>query len=837
MTQLIITEKPSSAAKVAAALADSKPVRKKYKKGFYYALKHGGNEIFIASCVGHLYGLVEKGGKSWEYPVYDVEWKPSYENSKNMDYVKAYVDVIEYLAGQVDEIIIACDYDVEGEVIGLNAMRFSCGRKDASRMKFSTLVKKDLVESYSERLDHINWGQAIAGETRHHLDWFFGINLSRALMKSVQAAGSFKVLSTGRVQGPALKILTDRELEIRAFVPVPFWEILLHGEYSKEKVEAKHKADKIFDAAERDRILSVINGEKKALIASVKRHERKQAPPNPFNLTNLQSESYKLFKITPKRTLEITQKLYTNGWVSYPRTSSQQLDPKLGFPGILKDLAKQPAYKGLCEALLKLKKLEPNNGKKTDPAHPAIYPTGHYPEFSKLHDREKKVYDLIVKRFMATFAQAATRETQTVVLDVKKEEFALKGTRTIDKGWHVYYSPYVRLEEVSLPKMKEKDYVEVSSFEQLDKETQPPNRYNQSSIIKELEKRGLGTKATRADILDRLFKRGYINGVKIEATDLGIDTVSLLEKYAPVIVDEKLTADIEVEMASIRSQKNPAASRKVEKKILLDAQKMLTKLFAEFKPREKEIGKEILMSIKETRLHMQHLRELGVDPKSGEPIFVRIGKYGPMAQIGKGGEDQEKPRFAAIPQDINIDDINLEEALKLFTLPKVLGTLDDGAEIKVNIGRFGPYVQYGVKKYASIPKEDDPYTIGLARAKEIVAAKMKLDAEKFIQVFKKEGIQVLKGRYGPYITDGTKNAKIPAGKEPEDLTLAECQDALSKAFVRGKKKKTAKKKKAVKKKVVKKKATTKKSATKKKKTVKKKTAAKKTTKKKTTSKK
>ncbi len=506
-------------------------------------------------------------------------------------------------------------------------------------------------------------------------DWFYGINLSRALMKSVQAAGSFKVLSTGRVQGPALKILTDREKEIRAFIPVPFWEIMLHGKTSgekKEQVDAKHVADKIFDPLERDRIMKVIDGEKTAPVSKVTATTRKQQPPTPFNLTDLQTESYKLFKITPKRTLEIAQKLYVGGWMSYPRTSSQQLDPKLGFVDVLKQLEKQTVYRDLVKELLKRndggKSLKPNNGKKTDPAHPAIYPTGPMPDFGKLHDREKKVYDLIVKRFMATFAKPATRETQTVTLDVKGESFVTKGTRTVDPAWHVFYHPYVRLEEVSLPKMKEGEIVSVDSFERIDKETQPPKRYNQSSIIKELEKRNLGTKATRADILDRLFKRGYINGVKIEATQLGIDTVGLLEKHAPIIVDEKLTADIESEMASIRSAKNRKESEKVEEKILASAKKLLTDLFKVFKPKEKEIGKEILASIKETRTLAANIRELGVDPKSGKKVIVRIGRYGPMAQIGesnvgeKADESSEKPRFASIPQTINIDDINLEEA-------------------------------------------------------------------------------------------------------------------------------------------------------------------------------
>jgi DNA topoisomerase I len=666
MTKLIITEKPSSSKKIAAALADNKPKQKKIGSGYYIEIEHGNDTILIASCVGHLYGLSEKGKRTYNYPTYDIEWKPSYLMSKNLNYTKDYVNVIKNLAEQVDEIIIACDYDVEGEVIGLNAMRFACGRKDASRMKFSTLVKKDLVDSYATRSENLNWGQAIAGVTRHRLDWYYGINLSRALMAAVKAAGSFKVLSTGRVQGPALKILTDRELEIQAFIPVPFWEIQLDGDHKKEPVQALHKAGKIFDEAEKNRIMKIVENQNSASIAKVETNQRKQQAPNPFNLTNLQTESYKLFKITPKRTLEIAQKLYVNGWTSYPRTSSQQLDPKLGFKNILSMLAKQSTYKELATELLKFKELKPNNGKKTDPAHPAIYPTGTFPD-QELHDRERKVYDLIVKRFFATFAEPATRETQTVELDVKKEIFTTKGTRTVDPGWHRYYAPYVRLEEVTLPKMEQGEQINVEKITSLDKETQPPKRYNQSSIIKELEKRNLGTKATRADILDRLFLRGYIEGVQITATELGIGTVKLLEKHAPIIVDEKLTANIESEMEAIRSAKNETIGRKTEEKILNAAKKRLNDLFDVYKKKEAEVGKEILTYIKETRFIASKQRILGTDPKTKKEVLVRIGKFGPLAQIGKNDKETgETAKFAAIPQTINIDDINLTEALALF---------------------------------------------------------------------------------------------------------------------------------------------------------------------------
>jgi DNA topoisomerase I len=624
MVELIITEKPSSAKKLAAALADKLPKKVSNKQASYYTLTHLGKPIIITSAVGHLYGLVENNKKGWTYPVFDIKWEASYKGNKNLQYVKVYLDTITKCAKMADEFTVACDYDIEGEVIGFNIIRFICKQKDANRMKFSTLTKGDLVKSHAEKMKHLDWGQAYAGETRHKLDWFYGINLSRALTSSVKAAGSFKVMSAGRVQGPALKLLVDREREINAFVPEPFWQISLDGTYNKNSVEAWHVENKIFDKNRAEEIIKITKDAKQANIAKISRTQKKQQPPTPFNLTDLQSESYKVFKITPKETLQHAQSLYLAGVTSYPRTSSQKLDPKLGFKKILTDLSKQPYYQELCKELLK-GELKPNDGKKTDPAHPAIYPTGLVP--GELKERERKIYDLIVKRFMATFAKPAVRETMAVTLDVNKENFVAKGTRTIEENWHVFYKPYLKLEEITLPDMKENEIVDINGILKHDKETQPPNRFNQSSIIKELEKRNLGTKATRADILDRLFIRGYIEGVKITVTELGMETVGILEKYAPIIVEEKLTAHFEEEMEKIRQGKMK------QEEVLDEAQKVLEKLLGDFKKKEKEIGLDILKSVRQTQDTQNFM---GPCPKCKDGrLMVRRGKFGRFVSCDK----------------------------------------------------------------------------------------------------------------------------------------------------------------------------------------------------------
>ncbi len=622
MTELIITEKPSSARKVAEALADTKAVLRKKKQSGYYELTHNKKQIIVTSAVGHLFGLVEEKKNGWTYPVFDVKWEAAYKFSRNQQYVKEYIDTIAEVAAKASEFTIACDFDTEGEVIGWNVIRFLCKKKDAQRMKFSTLTKPDLVEAYEHKLPHLEWGQAQAGETRHKLDWFYGINLSRALTSSVKTAGSFKVMSIGRVQGPALKILVEREKEIAAFKSEPYWQIGLWGDYKKNSIEAWHVSDKIFEQKEVERILKAVKGEKEALIAVVKRTQREQLPPFPFDLTTLQTEAYAQFKFTPKETLDLAQSLYLAGVTSYPRTSSQQLDPKLGFRKILSELSKQEAYQELSQRLLNREQnqgqLKPNNGKRTDPAHPAIFPTGIMPK--ALKPREQKVYDLIVKRFMATFAAPAVRETMEVTLAVKSELFIAKGTRTVQENWYEFYRPYVKVEEVTLPEMKEGEKVTIKEIKKIDKETQPPPRYNQSSIIRELEKRNLGTKATRADILERLFQRGYVEGVQITVTKLGLETEGILEKYAPLIVDEQLTAHFEEDMENIREGKENG------EKVLEEAKKYLTSLLADFKKKEKIIGEDIIKSLQETR---EEQNFIGTCPActSGK-LMVRRGKFG-----------------------------------------------------------------------------------------------------------------------------------------------------------------------------------------------------------------
>ena len=611
MYELIITEKPSASLKIATALADKDIKKELINKVPYYKLKHKNKEIVVACAVGHLYNLTETEKNGWSYPTFNISWKESSEISKSSKFTKNYLNLIKKLAKDANKFIIATDVDTEGELIGLNVLRFACKQKDASRMKYSTLTKDELIDSYEHASKTINWLQAEAGETRHYLDFYYGINLSRALTLAIKTTGAFKILSSGRVQGSALKIIVEKEKEIIKFIPTPYNEI----ELVTDKLNAFHKEGKIFDKNRANEILKNTKN-KKAIIKNLEKTKIKQASPHPFDLTALQLEAYRTMGISPKETLSLAQNLYLSGLISYPRTSSNQLPISLNYKKILTSLSKQSQYKDLCNELLK-KDLKPNNGTKKDPAHPAIYPTGEIP--SKLNDREFKIYDLIVRRTLATFAKEAIRESATTEIDVNKEIFIAKGIITLEPGWFKFYGRFAKFKEQELPPLKINEELKVKDILLHELETKPPKRYTPASIIKELAKRNLGTKATRAEIIDSLYQRNYIYEKSIQATNLGIKIVETLEKYCPEIQDEELTRHFEKDMHLILHKK------KKKEKILEESKKILTNILSKFKKNESNIGKELLEATRETQ---RQESIVGKCPNCSGNLVFKKGKFG-----------------------------------------------------------------------------------------------------------------------------------------------------------------------------------------------------------------
>ena len=555
-TTLIITEKPQAAQKIAFALSNGKDEKITSKdKVSYYTFQRDKKSYIVGCAVGHLFSIqqIEKRGP---FPNFNVEWQPAY-NKKDSSFTKKYFSVLKKLSKEAQNFIVATDFDREGELIGWNVVRHICKKKDAKRMKFSTLTKDELEKSFEKLLPSIQKGPAYAGETRHYLDWFYGINLSRGLMKALSQTGHFKILSIGRIQGPALHILVEKEKEIKSFTPTPYWQIFLQiQDIKNQKLEVKF----IRDIIRESELLKFQHLKGKNAVAETIIKEEEIPAPTPFDLTTLQTESYKRYKFTPSQTLQIAQKLYTEGIISYPRTSSQEYPNSIDYNKILKQLKK---YTTLVKYAVKNK---PTSGNKKDPAHPAIYPTG---EMKKLTPNDKKIYDLVVKRFISCFCESAKIENKNVEVKINDLIFRAKSYQIIEKNWMNVYPGDIKEEEI--PTLN--GSVNINEIRIEEKMTKPPKRYTQASLIKELERRNLGTKATRAQIIDTLFSRGYAKGKSIEVTELGLRLDETLTKFAPLILDEKLTSDMEIEMEKIELSKEDF--EKQQERLLNQSKKQL----------------------------------------------------------------------------------------------------------------------------------------------------------------------------------------------------------------------------------------------------------------------
>ena len=574
--ELIVTEKPQAALKISNALGVSS--KREIVRGVpYYEVDRKGKKIIVACAVGHLFTLKQNVGGS-EVPIFDISWVPNYM-AKKKDFTKKYYDTLLKLAKNAGSITVATDYDIEGEVIGKNVVKLICNQDDAKRMKFSTLTTKELNEAYEKRKPHLNWGQAVAGESRHFLDWFYGINLSRALMNAIKTTGKFKIMSIGRVQGPALKLIVEKEREIKKFKPEKYEQLFLTIE--DPKIELKCTKDFF----EKNELKELLESFPDSINVGTKKTTQNVPPKPPFDLTSLQTECYKLYGITPSNTLKAAQSLYLAGLISYPRTSSQKLPSSIDYKSILEIL--KIRYK-VSKLITKEKPLE---GKKTDPAHPSIYPTGNK---QILSGYEEKVYELIVKRFLALFTDDAIIDRKRISGKIKNYTFSTSGYNIRKKSWMKFYP--VKSNEKEIPDANGEKKITNKRTEE--KETLPPKRFSQASILSELEKRNLGTKATRANILETLYDRAYIKEKAIEATPLGMSLISTLEKNSPIIIDEKLTKELQDEMDEIVETSEKSAPELIEKenKILGKAKKAIVEIAKEFEKKENLIGKELIQA-------------------------------------------------------------------------------------------------------------------------------------------------------------------------------------------------------------------------------------------------
>ena len=425
-----------------------------------------------------------------------------------------------------------------------------------------------------------------AGKCRHELDWLYGINLSRLLTESALRQGrGYTTLSAGRVQGPTLGFVVEREEEISCFVPVPFWTIDATIVHDNEIYSSEYERDKVASQAEAK---GVCNECRDALleVKAVESRETQQYPPYPFDLSSLQSEAYRHFGYSPARTLALAERLYLDALISYPRTSSQKLPPDIGYAEIMRGIAFHTDYRPLVAKLTTRSDLRPNNGPKDDPAHPAIFPTGESPN-RPLSGGEATLYDLISRRFMATFADSSLKTSSRIILTYNNHRFFLSGSRIIRLGWVEFYRPYVFDDSRPLPDLRVGDRARVQDIKSVERFTQPPHRYNPSSLLKKMEDANIGTKATRAGIIDLLYARGYVREQRIRASELADKVADTLSAYCPLIMDPSFTANLENLMEDIQ---NGTASRRV---VLVEALQHLRPIMLSLAENEREIGSQL----------------------------------------------------------------------------------------------------------------------------------------------------------------------------------------------------------------------------------------------------
>ncbi|MCA9733344.1 DNA topoisomerase I [candidate division KSB1 bacterium] len=738
--------------------------------------KYLGNNFEVLASYGHVRDLIPKDGA--------IDLDTFTMNYTLIDKNKKHVNEIIKAFKTADALFLATDPDREGEAISWHLTEILANKnllknKPVKRIVFHEITQSAIKDALAHPRD-VSMELVNAQQARRALDYLVGFNLSPLLWKKIKYG-----LSAGRVQSPALRMIVEREVEIEAFTPQEFWSIeadcLHHNQaftgkliqFENKKVEQFTVVDEKSAAEIRDKLLQVANGHLK--VVKVEKKQRKRRPAAPFITSTLQQEASRKLGFSASRTMRIAQQLYEGvdvgggavGLITYMRTDSVNLAAEAvaeirSFVQKRYGSDKVPAKPNVYQT----------KQKNAQEAHEAIRPTSvnRVPDEIRnaLTQDQFKLYNIIWKRTVASQMVDAIIDTVAVDLECGKGSlFRANGSHIRKPGFMAVYLEGTDDvangnggDENMLPPLKEGEDVQLTGIRSEQHFTKPPARYTEASLIKALEEYGIGRPSTYAQIITTLLSREYVilDSKRFFPTDVGRVVHRFLKDHFEKYVDYEFTADLEDEL--------DAVSRGEEDWIGL--------MRSFWGPFSAQVNEKTSMA----RDELIEDRVLGVDTKSGRPVSVRMGRYGPLVQIGTK-DDEEKPRFASLTPNLSIETITLQEALALFELPRQLGTTAEGEPVSVNIGRYGPYVRYG-NKFASI-KADDPYSISLDRALEIIEEKKREDANKVIQQFAGSNVQVLNGRYGPYITDGSKNARIPKNIEPESLTLEECLLYLEKA--------------------------------------------------------
>ncbi len=739
--------------------------------------KYLGKDFLVLASYGHVRDLPGKDGAVNVDNGFAMRYEVQDKNQK-------YVDAITKAAKDADAIYLASDPDREGEAIAwhireiLDEKKLLKG-KDLHRVVFTEITPKAIAHAV-EHPRGIAGDLVDAYQARRALDHLVGFNLSPILWRKIKNG-----LSAGRVQSPALRLICEREDEIEAFVSREHWSFTAQLQEKNQRFSArcvkldgaKFEQFTVTDGKTAEAALARLKAAAGSAlkVAEVARKERKRRPAPPFITSTLQQEAARKLGFTTKKTMQVAQKLYegvavgaegTVGLISYMRTDSTSLSAEA-----LSQLREVIGQEYGTHNLPAEPNVYKSKSKNAQEAHEAIRPTfaGRTPaQIGKfLSDDERRLYELIWKRAVACQMIPATLNTVSVELAAGAQHaFRATGTTVVDPGFLLVYEEGKDQKEndedeanAQLPPLAEGQSVPLEDILGEQHFTKPPPRYTEASLVKTLEEYGIGRPSTYSSIIQTLLYKAYavLESRAFKPTDVGRLVNRFLTSHFEHYVDYDFTAKLEDELDSVSRGEEPWT-------VLMD------KFWKEFKATLDEKTDEV------NRSEGTGQRDLGVDPVSGKPVSVRMGKYGAFAQIGSK-DDEDKPKFASLRPEQSIFTLTLPEALKLFELPKNLGELE-GKPVMVAIGQFGPYVKHG-DTFASIPKEIDPYQIELDKAVELIHARREYLANRFIKTFEGTDIQVLNGRFGPYITDGAFNAKIPKDREPASLTQEECEALLA----------------------------------------------------------
>ena len=755
-----------------------------------------GEDYKVMSSYGHIRDLKKK-----ELSIDPDTLEPNYEIPEEK---KKLVNELKKQAKEAKKVWLASDEDREGEAISWHLCEvLGLDEEKTNRIVFHEITKPAILEAIKNPR-HLNMDLVNAQQARRVLDRLVGFRLSPVLWRKVKPA-----LSAGRVQSVAVRLIVEREREIQAFESEPYYRINAIFVITNEDgsaSEVKAELDKRFSKHEEALAFLEQCKDAKFTVDSITRKPLKRTPAPPFTTSTLQQEAARKLGFTVGQTMMVAQHLYENGQITYMRTDSVNLSQ------LAVNTCKDEIVKAYGAEYSKPRKYH-THSKGAQEAHEAIRPTYMSKHEIEGTSQERRLYDLIWKRTVASQMADAQLEKTTVTIDVSgvKEQFTANVEIITFEGFIKAYHESNDEDENnqddythSLPALKEGDLLERREITSTERYSQSPIRYTEASLVKKLEELGIGRPSTYAPTISTIQQREYVQkgdkkgtertytidslkGIKITSktkkevvgnekgkllpTDIGMVVNDFLMENFPSIMDYNFTANVEEKFDSIAEGNT-------------EWNKMMKSFDKSFKPTVEKV-----MNARSE--HKAGERELGIDPNSGKPVFVKIGRYGPVVQIGTA-DDDEKPRFSQLPADKSMEEMTLEDALELFKLPRTVGQFE-GTDVVIGAGRFGPYVLHQ-KKYVSLPKEENPLKVTLETAIQLIEQKRKQEKERHIKSFEQDAkLEVLNGRYGPYIAYDGKNYRLPKAMHSKaaDLTYEECMDIVHAAPT----KKTAKSRK------------------------------------------